>query len=158
MTDPEVSVRAGRAVARLARQVERALDGVGLSLPQYRLLALLAGSEEMASSLADLLAVRPPSVTALVDGLVGRGLVERQVAAHDRRCVSHLLTGDGREVLGRADVAVCARLAALAGHLDEGAAEVALDGLEHWADALDTARDRAVAARTDASEVTCAPR
>ena len=159
MTDPAVTVRACRAAARLARQVERALDGAGLSLPQYRLLALLADSAEMASSLAGLLAVRPPSVTALVDGLVGRGLVERRADALDRRRLSHLLTANGRRALAAADLAVAERLAGLVGALEDDDAGTALDGLERWADALDTARSAAVAARTELTQgVACAPR
>lgn len=153
------TARACRATARLARQVERALDGAGLSLPQYRLLGLLADSQELASSLAGLLAVRPPSVTALVDGLVRQGLVERRAAAHDRRCVSHLLTQDGRRALAAADLAVSERLAALAGHLDHHDAGAALDGLERWADALDAAHRSAMASSTATTGgVACAPR
>ncbi|CAN5840622.1 hypothetical protein BH24ACT2_BH24ACT2_08110 [soil metagenome] len=167
---PEATVRATRAVARLARQVERALDGAGLSLPQYRLLALLADSPELASSLAGLLAVRPPSVTALVNGLVRLGLVERQVADHDRRCVSHRLTDDGRAALTTADHAVAERLTTLTGHLDDDGAGAALDGLERWADALDAARRLAADAHPHAHAgagatpavitrgVACAPR
>ena len=161
---PEATVRATRAAARLARQVERALDDAGLSLPQYRLLALLTDSPELASSLAGLLAVRPPSVTALVDGLVRLGLVERQVAAHDRRCVSHRLTDDGRAALTTADHAVTERLTTLTGHLDDDGAGAALDGLERWADALDAARRLAAGAHAGATPAVvttgaaCAPR
>ena len=137
------SVRAARAAARLSRQVERALVPAELSLPQYRLLALLADSEELASALAGLLAVRPPSVTALVDGLVQRGLVERRGSEHDRRCVTHVLTDAGRAVLATGDEVVAERLAALVHHLPLHEAGDALDGLEHWGDALDAARDAA---------------
>lgn len=132
-------------MARLSRQVERALCPVELSLPQYRLLALLSASEEMASALAGLLAVRPASVTAVVDGLVQRGLVERRPDQEDRRRVTHVLTGAGRSVLDAADRAVAERLAALAASLtDEGRAE-AVAGLEQWGRALDAARDRRLA-------------
>ena len=76
---PEVSPPAlGRVVARLARQVELALATVDLTLPQYRVLILLGEGKEAASALADKLAVSRPSVTGVVDGLVARGLVQRE--------------------------------------------------------------------------------
>src|SRR5438552_18615506 len=76
---------AARALARLARHVEHALDSLELSLPQYRLLSLLGDGSSASSALAGRLAVSPPSVTAVVDGLVTRGLVERHADAADRR-------------------------------------------------------------------------
>ena len=65
----------GRAIARLARQVEHGLAPVGLSLQQYRALALLAEGPAGSTRLAERLTVSPPSVTAVIDGLVARELV-----------------------------------------------------------------------------------
>jgi long-chain acyl-CoA synthetase len=135
-----ISVAGVRAAARLARQVEVALVDVDLSLPQYRVLAFIAEGPAAASALAGKLAVSRPSVTALIDGLVGRGFVERRPDPTDRRRVDHRLTAAGERALDRADAAVDQRLRWLAGHLpaDDGAA--ALDGLVRWGDALDAAR------------------
>ncbi len=83
----------------LARQVELALVEVDLSLPQYRILILLDEGKVAASALADRLAVSRPSVTAVVDGLVTRGLVERHHDPADRRRVGHDLTAEGRRLL-----------------------------------------------------------
>lgn len=129
-----------RAAARLARQVEVALGDVDLSLPQYRVLAFLAEGSAAASALAGRLAVSRPSVTALVDGLVGRGLVERASDPADRRRVDHRLTSAGRRALVRADAAVDARLQSLAAHLDPAAAQAAMDALTFWGEAIDRAR------------------
>lgn len=101
----------------MAKQVELGLDSVGLSLPQYRILSLLDAGPTISSTLADRLAVRPPSVTAVVDGLVSRGLVERAHREDDRRRVSHSLTPEGRRLLTAADEAVEARLDVIAGCL-----------------------------------------
>lgn len=101
----------------MAKQVELGLDSVGLSLPQYRILTLLDAGPTIPSTLADRLAVRPPSVTAVVDGLVSRGLVDRAHREDDRRRVSHTLTSEGRRLLAAADEAVEARLDAIAGCL-----------------------------------------
>jgi len=65
----------GRTAAWMAKQVEIGLGSVDLSLPQYRVLGLLGESSAVQSYLAERLAVRPPSVTAIIDGLVARGLV-----------------------------------------------------------------------------------
>jgi len=56
------------------------------------MLSLLADGSSASSALAGRLAVSPPSVTAVVDGLVTRGLVERQADADDRRRLTLLLT------------------------------------------------------------------
>ena len=129
---------AGQVVARLARQVEVGLATVDLSLAQFRFLALLADGSAAASALATGLAVSRPSVTTVADGLVARGLVERQPDVGDRRRVGHLLTAAGRQALAEADRAVGVRLAEILGHLpEEDASEEALAGLARWRDALD---------------------
>src|SRR4051812_37454840 len=127
---------AARAVARLAKQVEVALGPLDLSLPQYRGLALPGGGSTASSVLARRLAVSPPSVTAVVDGLVGRGLVERQADPEDRRRLTLLLTRDGAKLLAAADAAAEARLGEIAGYLDE-----APTGLDLWNLALDRNRE-----------------
>jgi long-chain acyl-CoA synthetase len=127
---------AARAVARLAKQVEVALAPLDLSLSQYRVLALLGEGSTASSVLARRLAVSPPSVTAVVDGLVGRGLVERQPDPEDRRRLTLLLTRDGAKVLAAADAAAEA-------HLDEIAAyfDAPPTGLDEWNLALDRRRE-----------------
>jgi long-chain acyl-CoA synthetase len=127
----------GRTAAWLAKQVEIGLGTVDLSLPQYRILGMLDESSAVSSDLAERLAVRPPTITAVVDGLVARGLVERRTVATDRRRVDHVLTRDGRRVLDAADRAVHDRLreiAATAG--DPEATRRAFDGLVVWREAL----------------------
>jgi len=127
---------AGRAVARLAKQVEVALGPLDLSLPQYRVLALLGEGSSASSVLARRLAVSPPSVTAVVDGLVGRGLVEREADPEDRRRLTLLLTRDGAKFLAAADAAAEARLEEIAGYFDAPAT-----GLDLWNLALDRNRE-----------------
>jgi long-chain acyl-CoA synthetase len=127
----------GRTAAWLAKQVEIGLASADLSLSQYRVLGFLDGSSAVSSDLAERLAVRPPSVTAVVDGLVSRGLVERRTVVADRRQVDHVLTASGRRALDTADAAVSARLADIASCLgDEAEAASAFDGLLAWRRAL----------------------
>ncbi|HEX4245187.1 MAG TPA: MarR family transcriptional regulator [Acidimicrobiales bacterium] len=127
----------GRTAAWLAKQVELGLGAVDLSLPQYRILGLLAESSAVHSYLAERLSVRPSSVTAIVDGLVARGLVERRHVASDRRQVDHVLTAEGRCVLDTADADTTSRLHDIAGCLDDaGDTERAFDGLQAWREAF----------------------
>jgi len=131
----------GRTAAWLAKQVEIGLGTVDLSLPQYRLLAMLEGTSALSSDMAERLAVRPPTVTAVVDGLVSRGLVERRTVEGDRRRVDHVLTDHGRQVLDTADTAVNARLCEIAGHLESPAdTDRAFEGLSLWRRALIASR------------------
>jgi DNA-binding MarR family transcriptional regulator len=127
----------GRTAAWLAKQVEIGLGTVELSLPQYRVLGMLDESSAVSSDLAERLAVRPPTVTAVVDGLVVRGLVQRRTVETDRRRVDHILTAEGRQVLDAADKAVNTRLCELAGHLgSEEETDLAFEGLLAWRRAL----------------------
>lgn len=137
--------------ARLARQVEVGLADVDLSLPQYRILMFLDEGAAVASKLADHLAVSRPSVTAVVDGLVARGLVERRHDEQDRRRVGHTLTSEGARVLEAADEAVERRLREIAGYLDNQAGGEAFTGLDRWRQALDGYRAARATARKGGS-------
>jgi long-chain acyl-CoA synthetase len=137
---PESPERPGRIVARLARQVELAVATAELSLAQYRLLILLSEGKEAASALADKLAVSRPSVTGVVDGLVARGLVERDHDVDDRRRVGHALTAEGSRVLALADGEVERRLDEIAAAHRPDRAAAAFAGLAPWQEALDAQR------------------
>ncbi|MCU1373547.1 MAG: MarR family transcriptional regulator [Actinomycetia bacterium] len=139
-------IPAARAAARLTRQVEQAVAAVGLSVSQYRVLAILAEERAAAGGLAERLAVRPPSVTSVVDGLVARGLMQRGVDADDRRRQVLEVTPAGERVLAEADEAVAGRLRELADRLDARRADRAMSALCDWNVALDRARDARLAA------------
>lgn len=139
--DLESPPRPGRVAARLARQVELALSTIDLTLSQYRILIILGEGKEAASSLADKLAVSRPSITAVVDGLVARGLVERHTDTGDRRRVSHDITAAGIETLNRADNAVDERLAEVAGATGDSETAIrAFEELSAWRVALESHR------------------
>ena len=131
-------------MARLAKQVELAVHELDLSLAQYRLIGNLADGPSQASTLAELLIVSRPSVTALADGLVERGLIARMGADGDRRRVMHVLTDEGRKVLTGADEAIERRLTLLTGHLSEPETTRAYRGLDSWGKALDRLRTEVV--------------
>jgi long-chain acyl-CoA synthetase len=116
----------------LSRQVETALAEVDLSLSQYRVLMLLERELEGASVIADELAVTRPTVTAIIDGLVTRGLVDRTPDEADRRRIRVRATAAGLATLRKADAAVEARMGGLLGKLAAPEQKAALKGLESW--------------------------
>jgi long-chain acyl-CoA synthetase len=140
---PDLTDHPGRAAARLGRAVENALATVDISLPQYRMLVFLSeGGPAAASALAGKLGVSRPSVTALVDGMVARGWVERSTDPVDRRRVAHGVTDEGLLALARADEVVEARLAELARSIpDPERRAVAYAGLAEWEAAMNAERD-----------------
>ena len=126
----------GRTAAWLSKQVELGLGDVDLSLSQYRILGILAEGSAVSSALAERLAVRPPSVTSVIDGLVARRLVERTHSEDDRRRVALGLTPEGEALLKAADQAVNGRLEQIAAHLGAKQSSRAIEDLALWHDAL----------------------
>jgi long-chain acyl-CoA synthetase len=122
--------KCGRIAARLARHVEVALSSVDLTPSQYRVLMRLAEGPSGASVLASGLAVSRPSLTAVVDGLVARGLVERSSDPADRRRVGHQLTDEGCRALQAGDQALEERLQEVLGYATHAQAAQARKGLE----------------------------
>jgi long-chain acyl-CoA synthetase len=132
----------GRVAAWLSKRVEVALSTVDLTIPQYRVLGILTEGSLAASNLAERLAVRRPSITAVVDGLVARGLVDRRQEDVDRRRVALRLTERGAQVLTDADRAVDGYLETIASHLPAEEEAAALRSLQLWGRAMTAARRR----------------
>jgi DNA-binding MarR family transcriptional regulator len=108
---------AARAVVQVARMLEHACNE--LTLPQYRLLVMVASGDQRASRLAGRLALSKPTVTAVVEGLVERGFLARSEVSGDRRAVDLSLTDAGRGALAATDTAMSERLARVLGHCDD---------------------------------------
>jgi DNA-binding MarR family transcriptional regulator len=98
-----------RVLAHLHRMLESA--DAGLTIAQYRMLAVLSEGGERSARVAQKLAVRKPTLTALADGLIAAGYAERESEPGDRRIVRLTLTDAGRAALARADEAYLSRLA-----------------------------------------------
>jgi long-chain acyl-CoA synthetase len=137
---PRVLGSYGRVAAWLSKRVEVALGTVDLTLPQFRVLGILAEGSSAASGLADRLAVRRPSITALIDGLVARGLVDRRQEQDDRRKVALRLTKEGERILDEADRAVDDYIVSIAGCLPNKEEAMALRSLELWGRAMAASR------------------
>lgn len=139
MTDLSLAVR---TLARLARVLERTSGD--LTLPQYRVLAMVAAGDERASHLADRLALAKPTITAVVDGLVERGLLSRSAVHGDRRAARIQVTADGRKALKVAEASMGERVRALLSRVEDPAAVVA--ALADLGRALDEATAERMAA------------
>ena len=104
VTDASAALsRAARALALSARSLERAASAADLTLAQYRVLALVAAGDERSSLLASRLTVAKPTITAVVDGLVERGLLERGSVEGDRRSIRLGVTKAGAKALRAAE-------------------------------------------------------
>jgi DNA-binding MarR family transcriptional regulator len=145
---PELSGRPGRVATRLARQVELGLLSAELSVAQYRFLACLDEGTAEPGALAAQLVVTRPSVTAVADVLVVRGLVDRRHDEEDRRRVTHALTPAGRRALAAGDAAVEERLDHILGYLADDERRTTLESLSLWRRALDGYRMARRALRT----------
>src|ERR1700678_4177691 len=97
--DPEIE--AARGLARASSVLERASDE--LSLAHYRVLSAVASGQERASHVAARLALGRPTVSAAVDSLSKRGLLDRLSVDGDHRVAVLRLTAEGEELLVRVE-------------------------------------------------------
>jgi DNA-binding MarR family transcriptional regulator len=122
-----------RTLVRIARTLEHACTD--LTLPQYRLLAMVATGDRQASQLAGRLALSKPTITAVVDGLVERGLLARSEVAGDRRAVHLSLTSAGHDALDATEAAMAERLGRLLDRCDDP--DLAMAGIAQLSRAID---------------------
>lgn len=99
-----------RVLARLTKVVESACASADLSLAQYRTLLVLATAPHRFRALCDKIAVRPPTLTGLIDGLEAKGLVRRSRVEGDRRALEVAITDEGREAVTRTETCLAAAL------------------------------------------------
>jgi DNA-binding MarR family transcriptional regulator len=106
-TDAPPRPRVVQTLRRVNRLVQQAGDRIarehGLTMQQWELLARLTRAEAPVDQarLACGMHVSAPTLTALVDAVSERGLVERQPHPDDRRRRLVVLTDDGRSQLQR---------------------------------------------------------
>jgi DNA-binding MarR family transcriptional regulator len=122
-------------VVRISKIVEVVLGELGLTLNQYRMLTFIERGAPPMAELGGRLAMKPPNVTTLIDGLVERGLALRARNSEDRRRVDLSITKRGGALLLEAEKRCDAVLDYLARCSDEP--EFLLGGLDSWAEVLD---------------------
>ncbi|HVN16348.1 MAG TPA: MarR family transcriptional regulator [Anaerolineales bacterium] len=87
-------------VMRTIRAEFRGQRSADLSVPQFRALAFIKNNDGASlSNLADHIGLTLPSMSKLIDGLVGRGLVSRDAHHEDRRRICLRLTTQGKNEL-----------------------------------------------------------
>ena len=102
------------AIIRFIRSEMRSHRGADLTVPQFRTLALLSRSQGASLSMvAEFLGLSLPAASRLVDGLVKKGLVTRQIPAGNRRQVALSVSARGRATWEAARQATQRRLAAI---------------------------------------------
>jgi DNA-binding MarR family transcriptional regulator len=90
------------AAHRIRTAADARLRELGLSLPGYKLMRALEDSDQSMREISEILHVSPRTVTDMIDGLEGRGLVARGPHPADRRVTLLSLTPDGRGQLAAA--------------------------------------------------------
>lgn len=106
LPEQEAFLNLQRTAQALEADFKKLFRKHGLSLTTYNLLRIARGHRPngvRCSTIRDQLVVRVPDVTRLVDRMVDRGLVERQVDPADARAVLVHITSRGLRLLSRLD-------------------------------------------------------
>ena len=127
-----------RTIVFLAREFERACQETGISLPQFRLLLFLRDGPQRAGELAARVAIKRPTLTALVAGLEREGYLERASVQQDGRGIAIDLTDRGAEAVERANRELAKRLEALIDLSATDCRDSVLDSLHRLAQTMDT--------------------
>src|SRR5689334_14922530 len=125
--EPDLLSDAVVAVAVLSRSLERALEE--LTLPQFRILALIEVAPQRAALLADRSEVTRASLTSIVLVLERRNLIRREQVLGDKRGVLFGLTDEGRTVLDQSRRVLNERMLAFLSRFPEAEQDAVLNGL-----------------------------
>jgi DNA-binding MarR family transcriptional regulator len=130
----ELSTAADRfhsAAIHALRYARREDDASGLSPARLSALSVLVfGGSMTIGDLAATEQVRPPTMSAIVDGLERDGLVKRAADRDDRRVVRVAASAKGKRVLQRARKRRIAALADRLSHLDARQIELVREAAE----------------------------
>lgn len=77
-------------------------------MAQYRVLAAIDAGDQRATRIAERLALGKPAISATVEGLCNRGLLERAPVEADQRASSLRLTTKGAATLEAMERSMCA--------------------------------------------------
>ena len=120
------------AVMRAIRAYMRAEGAHELSVPQFRALSYIGRHPGTSlSEVADHIGLTVAAASRLVDGLVGRHLVERTAAAQDRRFIALQLSSAGVALWQAARQAAQSALAERLATLDAAAIDVIMQAQTH---------------------------
>lgn len=106
LLEEEASLNIVRTADVLLAKVVDVLKPCGLSATQYNVLRILRGAGPAGATCKDVagrMLTRDPDITRLMDRLEKRGLLTRDRAKEDRRCVTTRLTGAGLDMVNELD-------------------------------------------------------
>ena len=83
----------------LIEQYQQHLAALDLTLLQAQVLRVLRRGPVLTGRLAAELRITAPAITQLTDRLIRKGLIERQAAVDDRRCVMVALSAKGKRLV-----------------------------------------------------------
>ena len=118
--EQEGAIALMRTADLLRREVERALEPLGITGQQFNVLRILRGARPgplPTLEIAERMIEQTPGITRLLDRLEARDLVQRQRCSEDRRRVLCSITPAGLELLRAADGPLHAAERAVIGRL-----------------------------------------
>lgn len=107
-----------------------------LTMPQFKVLLVVARDGGTVGGLARHLSLSAPTMTGIIDRLNAAGLVERQPEAADRRVVRVVATERGRQLLNEVFAAREEYVSRVLASMSEEDAEALLRGLEAFRSAI----------------------
>jgi DNA-binding MarR family transcriptional regulator len=118
-------------IMQAIRMEMRRGSGSDISIPQFRTLAFIQRNPNSSlSNLADHLGLTLPSVSKLVDGLVKKKIVVRQMSTEDRRRLTLVLTQAGLTIVDSARAGAQASMAKKLDHLLDDELETVFKALK----------------------------
>jgi DNA-binding MarR family transcriptional regulator len=124
-------------VVRLSKVLEIVLSDLGLTMNQFHLMSLVEEGEAAPTMLGRRLVMKPPNVTAVVTGLIERGLMTSAKSAEDKRRTQLAVTDEGRASLQQARHRCDQALEYLAEEATAGRGRPLVESLARWLPALD---------------------
>ncbi|HMN93809.1 MAG TPA: MarR family winged helix-turn-helix transcriptional regulator [Hydrogenophaga sp.] len=89
-----------RASHRVSAEFHAEVAACGLSVPEWRVLASLAGGQERhVGELCDIVLAQQPTLTKLLGRMEAQGLVQRRTGIQDRRKTKVSLTPQGQKLV-----------------------------------------------------------
>ncbi len=91
-----------KSSASISEQLTQAIKREGLSLPQFNVLRILRGQKGTPANLYTVqehMVNKMSNTTRLVDKLIEKGFVERQICLENRRKIELSITNKGLEIL-----------------------------------------------------------
>jgi DNA-binding MarR family transcriptional regulator len=123
---------------RVFREFYRTFEGSGVTPGMHTVLAIIRDNPGIRQrTLAELLMVREPNMTRMIQGLQGADLIAREVDKTDRRAFHLILTDKGRALMDGVQARMDSFEEKLLGGMDSKERKALRDYLERILDAID---------------------